>query len=226
MIIQEVNDSLTDDLEKILEIYTGFGGFRMSHDPDEMMDAWQRVIYKGRYNGIITNLIKNYDDEVLKFYNTYSSYCDIPSFGNYKAIDFKIVTPSDVMKKYTEQQNNSAIKDVVINGGFLILDVVTGGSASWIHALVLAADAGQTAYDVYTTYSADATDEDKLIIGMVQAVDMQIIEYLRRLYHNHIRKQNKKIMSDIFSTLKKNEHNLNITDNWEPIEELEFNYNN
>ena len=224
MILQEVNDFLADDLEKVLEIYTGWGGFRIVHDADDLMGAWQQVIYKGKYNGIITKLMKDYDNEVLKFYKPYSSYCNVPSVGNFSASDFKIITPSDIISKYTEQQNSSTIKNVVINGGFLILDIATSGGTSWLHALVLAADAGQAAYDIYTVYSADATDEDKLIIGMVQAVDMQIIDYLQRSYHEYIRKQNKKIKRDIFSTLKKNEHNLNITDNWEPIEELEFNF--
>ncbi len=225
MILQEVNDYLTDDLEKILEIYTGWGGIKIVHSAEEMISAWHKVIYKGKYNNIINKLIKDYDDEVLKFYRDYSLYSDIPSEGSYKANDFKIITPSDVITKYTEQQNSSTIKDVVINGGFLVLDFATGGASTWLHALVLVADAGQTVYDIYTTYSADATEEDKLIIGIVQAIDMQIVEYLRRSYHQHIRKQNQKMMSDIFSTLKKNEHEINFTYNWEPIEELEFYYN-
>ena len=226
MILQDVNDELAVDFEKILENYVGIGGFKVRHDYDEFEQAWHSVIYTNKYNTIINSMMMSYDGDVLEFYTQYSALTPINIQSSFSTYGLNIGLPDDLIKEYTENENCETIKVALINGVFLVLDVATWGASTPVHIAVTAADVAYTGYDLYQEFTADATQEEILCANMAQFVDMQILAFLQIEYASYLRKQNRIAFNQIFDGMESIESSLCITDNIEPIADLKNYYQN
>jgi len=226
MILQEINEELAVDFEKILEKYVGTGGFKVIHDYDEFAQAWLNVIYVNKYNNILNGLMRDYDGDVLDFYSQYATFAPINIHSNFNTDGLKIGLPDDLIKEYTENENSNTIKVTLINGVFVVLDVATWGASTPVHIAVTTADVAYTGYELYQEFTADATKEEILCANMAQFVDMQILAFLQIEYASYLRAQNKFAFKQIMNTMEDIENNLCIEDNIEPIVELKKYYQN
>ena len=229
ILLQEVNDDLVEQVLKALEKYEEDGfvgivrdttttlGFRFK-DTIDLDNAWNEFV-GNRYTKILNGYVREYTDNIAEYFKGCGKTSDYEPY-NFNVYDFTLVKPSEVLAKYSEEQNKQMIKDLAIDGGMLILSIATSGTAAIIVEVV---DLAYNSYQIYNEFNEEEqTETDKLIISIAEFVDIQIENYLHKNFNNYVDNEHKRIMESVLNQMEKNELSLNLKDedNISPITKL------
>lgn len=231
ILLQEVNDDLVEQVLKALEKYEedGFAGivrdttttlgFRFK-DTIDLDNAWNEFV-GNRYTKILNGFVREYTNNIADYFKGCGKNSDYEP-KHFNVDNFSLVKPSEVLAKYSEEQNKQMIKDFAIDGGMLILSIATSGTAAIIIEVV---DLAYSSYQIYNEFNnEEQTETDKLIISIAEFVDIQIENYLHKNFNNYLDNEHQRLMESVLNQIEKNELALNIKDenNISPITKLKI----
>lgn len=229
ILLQEINDDLVEQMQKALEKYEedGFAGivrdttatlgFRFK-DTIDLDNAWDEFV-GNRYTKMLNGFVGEYTNNITDYLKGYGNNSDYEP-KHFNVDNFSLVKPSEVLAKYSEEQNKQMIKDFAIDGGMLILSIATSGTAAIIIEVV---DLAYSSYQIYNEFNnEEQTETDKLIISIAEFVDIQIENYLHKNFNNYLDNEHQKLMESVLNQMEKNELSLNLKDeyNISPIGKL------
>lgn len=231
ILLQEINDDLVEQMQKALEKYEedGFAGiirdttatlgFRFK-DTIDLDNAWNEFV-GNRYTKMLNGFVREYTNNIADYFKGCGKNSDYEP-KHFNVDNFSLVKPSEVLAKYSEEQNKQMIKDFAIDGGMLILSIATSGTAAIIIEVV---DLAYSSYQIYNEFNnEEQTETDKLIISIAEFVDIQIENYLHKTFNNYLDNEHQRLMESVLNQIEKNELSLNIKDenNISPITKLKI----
>ncbi|MBR4264585.1 MAG: hypothetical protein IKQ46_00845 [Bacteroidales bacterium] len=195
LVLTDIDTLFASDFEKVLDEYIGFA--KIFDSVDDFEEAWNNNIKSGVYANLLNSLLEDYQESISDYYKEYYEDLNIKKgslMGFPSCNDLNISFPKNAVNKYVDAAIEESITIAVETGIDLVLLFAPGGKITKILEVI---SNGAIIYDIYNEFNETLSDEEILLLGVTEIVNIKTSELLKNHYAQFFEMQTEYMFNDI-----------------------------